>query len=72
MVRISILVVFYIIPEISWACSVCGGALSEEKADAYLVITVMLAFMPLLMLGIFGFWIFSRYKKQIVSVPEDN
>ncbi len=65
--KILILSSFVLIPSMSWACSVCGGALAEDKADAYLVITALLVSMPILMFCLIGVWVYKRYKHELVA-----
>ena len=65
--RILIISVLSVLPGLQWACSVCGGVLAEEKADAYIWITGLLASMPVLMFGILGTWIYYRYKDSVAT-----
>ncbi len=49
-------------PVTTWACSVCGGSLAQEKADAYTVVTGLLASLPVIMFAVLGIWIYQHYR----------
>lgn len=54
--------IFFFLADNAFACSVCGGGTSPEKADAYMLTTVVLGAMPIIIGIILFFKIRGAYK----------
>ena len=53
---------FSFIPRIAKACSVCFSG-RGESLEAYYLTTIFLTLLPLVTLGLIGFWIFRQHQK---------
>ncbi|MBI4932085.1 MAG: hypothetical protein HY841_15110 [Bacteroidetes bacterium] len=59
---------FFFLPEAIFACSVCKGGASQEKLDAYILTTGILAGLPILM-GLLFFFLFRRASRATKLNP---
>lgn len=49
-----------VMPDVAWACPVCGMASTTDNAWAYTVMSVMLTVLPLGMIGGAVYWVSQR------------
>ncbi len=45
----------------SYACSVCGGELSDEKVIGYRIMTALLALIPICLLSLLFYLAYKKY-----------
>jgi len=51
-----------LIPNIAKACAVCFSG-KEETLEAFYLTTVLLTFLPIVMLALIGVWLYRKYRK---------
>jgi hypothetical protein len=49
-----------LVPDMAYACPVCGTPGTEDAGWAYLAMTLVLSGLPLAMIGGVGYWLYRR------------
>jgi hypothetical protein len=57
-------ILFIFATESLWPCSVCIGGFTQEKLDAYFIITVLLSATPLILSGLVFYYYYKKSKKD--------
>lgn len=66
-IKSLILSLVFLAPQVVQACSVCRSGFEDNEVEAYLQITALLAFLPIIGGCALGYWIYKKYKNYEVE-----